>query len=45
MIFADIAVLYPSPYLDSHGECDRGLNRGEYMHTLHLLYPGARHMP
>ena len=28
VIHADKAVLYPSPYLDSHGECDRGLNRG-----------------
>jgi len=29
MIYSDVAVLYPSPYLDSHGECDRGLNRGQ----------------
>ena len=28
LIYADIAALYPSPYLDSHGECDRGLSRG-----------------
>lgn len=28
IIYADLAVLYPSPYLDAHGECDRGLSRG-----------------
>ena len=28
LIYSDIAALYPSPFLDAHGECDRGLARG-----------------